>query len=224
MATVQMATEQRLRFSGVSWDEYIKFSDSLPERRVRVTYDRGEMEAMTVSSEHEGDKSLLGRLVEALTEEMEIDIKSCGCMTCRREELQRGVEGDEGYWIEHEAEVRGKRHIDLDIDPPPDLFIEIEISRSALNRMAIFAALRIAEVWCWDTHTLRVFLLTAEGTYRPSDKSKAFPFLPLAEFAKFLRPTKLSETQLIRSFRAWVCEQIARGWSPAKGKGRRRNG
>src|SRR5262249_27548297 len=157
-------------------------------------------------------KKLLGRLVETLTEIMEIDILSCGYMTCRREELQRGVEGDESYWIENEPAVRGKDHIDLDVDPPPDLFLEIEISRSALHRMGIFAALKIPEVWCWDGEALRVYLLTPQGTYRQTKRSKAFPFLPLDEFAKFLEPTELSETQLIRSFRAWVREQIASGW------------
>ena len=53
MATVQIPAEQRFVLSGVSWPEYVGFGDLLGERHVRVTYDRGEMEFMTLSPEHE---------------------------------------------------------------------------------------------------------------------------------------------------------------------------
>lgn len=133
-------------------------------------------------------------------------------MTHRREDLERALEGDECYWIAHEHAVRGKIDLDLEIDPPPDLFLEIEISRSLLDRMGILAAMGVPEVWRWDGETLRVCLLTQEGGYRESDKSLAFPFLPLDEFAAFLNKTGQSETQLIKSFRAWVGDQMTRGW------------
>jgi Uma2 family endonuclease len=104
----------------------------------------------------------------------------------------------------------------LNVDPPPDLVLEIEVSRGTMNRMAIYAALRVLEVWCWDGETpVRVFLLTSRGTYRRSARSKTFPFLPLAEFGQFLTLTDLSQTQLHRTFRAWVREQKRR-WRKAK--------
>jgi hypothetical protein len=68
--------------------------------------------------------------------------------------------------------------------------------------MSIYAALRVPEVWRWDGENLSINLLTRRGTYRLSGRSKAFPFLPLAEFARFLEETTQSETQLLRSFRA----------------------
>ena len=216
MATVCIPVEQRLRLSDIPWETYVLYSDGLGPRHIRVTYDCGEMEIMTVSPKHEHNKTLLGRLVEALTEELEIDIASFGSMTCRRKGLKRGFEPDESYWIANEPEVRGRVDIDLEVDPPPDLALEIEISRSTLDRMAIYAALRVPEVWSWDGESLRVFLLPSRGTYRLSNRSKAFPFLPLKDFAQFLTGTDLSETQLLRSFRAWVCEQKKQGWKPTK--------
>jgi Uma2 family endonuclease len=218
MATVQFPPEQRLRLSQVSWQTYVRFRDDLGQRPVRITYDRGEMEIMTLSFEHESHKHLLGILVVELAVEMNVDIAGYGSATCRREDLDRGLEGDECYWIENEPKVRGRKDIDLEIDPPPDLALEVEISRSSLDRMGIYAALRVPEVWRWDGKTLRVFLLTSEGTYEESSRSKAFPFLPLAEFASFLTRTDMSETQLIRLFRNWVREQIARGWRPQNGE------
>src|SRR5262245_37165437 len=149
MDTIAIPAEQRLRLSCIPWEAYVVFTDQLGDQPIRVTYDRGEMEVMSPSNRHENRKRLLGRLLEALTEEMEIDIYSSGSMTCRREELARGLEPDECYWIEHEPVVRGRDDIDLDTDPPPDLALEIEISRSALDRMSIYAALRVPEVWRW---------------------------------------------------------------------------
>ncbi|MBM4071597.1 MAG: Uma2 family endonuclease [Planctomycetes bacterium] len=211
MSTVQVAPEQRLSLSAIPWASYVLYSDGLGQRHVRITYDRGEMEIMTLSPKHEGNKKLLARLVETLTEEMNIDIASYGSMTCRREDLLRGLEADEAYWIENEPLVRGRDDLDLDTVPPPDLTLEVEISRSALDRMSIYAALRVPEVWRWDGETLRVFLLTKRGTYRESNRSKAFPFLPLHELVKFLKRADQSETQILRAFRAWV-RKHARDW------------
>ena len=216
MATVtappECPVEQRLRLSLIPWETYIQFSDGLGERHIRVTYDRGEMEIMTVSPRHENNKKLLARLVQALTEELDIEIASYGSMTCRRQILSRALEPDDSYWIEHEPLVRGRDDIDLEVDSPPDLALEIEISRSTLNRMSIYAALGVPEVWCWDGESLRVYLLTSRGSYRQSERSKAFPFLPLGEFVAFLQHTDMGENQLIKSFRAWVRKQRKRGW------------
>ena len=124
--------------------------------------------------------------------------------------MLRALEPDECYWIANEISVRGRVDLDLDIDPPPDLALEIEISRSMLDRMSIYAALKVPEVWRWDSETLSVHLLTARGTYRASKRSKTFPFLPLDEFAAFLTRADLSETKLIRAFRSWVRDQSSR--------------
>jgi Uma2 family endonuclease len=216
MIAVSVPAEQRLRLSNVSWENYILCCDMLWERPVRVTYDRGEMEIMTLSPKHENRKKRLARLVEALTEQLEIDIASFGMMTCRRTDLSRALEADESYWIANEPEVRGREDIDLEVDPPPGLALEIEVSRSTMDRMAIYAALRVPEVWRWDGEVLYVFVLTSRGSYRQSDRSKAFPFLPLTEFAEFLMRTDISETQLLRAFRAWVRKRRKQRWKGTK--------
>src|SRR5262245_53190337 len=131
--------------------------------------------------------------------------------TCSREDLDRALEGDECYWIANEPAVRGRVDLDLESDPPPDLFLEIEISRSLLDRLGILAAMRVPEVWRWDGVHFQVMILR-EGAYETSDRSFAFPFVPLQEFAKFLQRSDLSETKLVKTFRAWVREQIAKGW------------
>src|ERR1051325_6897600 len=179
------APEQRMRLSCVPWDAYVTFCDQLAERHMRVTYDHGEMEVMSLSPKHERKKTRLARFVEMLTLELDMEIEEFGSMTCRREDLECGLEPDECYWIDPNFAIADPDELDLESDPPPNLALEIEISRSSMNRMSIYAALKVAEVWRWDGKTLTIHLLGARGTYRVSKRSRAFPFLPMDEFVSF---------------------------------------
>ncbi len=200
---------QRLMLSGISWQFYEKFLDELGDRPIHLTYDRGNLEIMTLSYSHERYKRRVGRLVETLTEELNYPLVSAGSMTIKREDLDRGFEPDECYYIANQPLIAGKEELDFTVDPPPDLGIEIDITRSSLNRMGIYAAFRIPEVWRFDGQTLWVYRLKDDGSYEHCQESPSFPFLPLGEFASFLLLTPgTDETSLIRSFRAWVRERI----------------
>ena len=122
----------------------------LDGRHVRLTYDRGELELMTVSHRHENHKHLLGVLLMVVAEELGIENHAAGSMTFKREDLDRGLEPDECYWIEHEPQMRSKEDYDQQNDPPPDLVLEVEVSCSVLDRLGIYAALKVPEVWRWD--------------------------------------------------------------------------
>ena len=144
---------QRLVLHNVPWQSYVVIGDALPDRpALRMTYDRGNLEFMTTSPEHEKYKVRLGRLLEALVEECGLRVEPLGNMTMRREELERGLEPDECFWIANEPHMRARLDWDPRRDPPPDLVIEIEISRSALDRMGIYAALRVPEVCALRRH------------------------------------------------------------------------
>jgi Uma2 family endonuclease len=205
--------DQRVVLHGVNWQTYIGIGELLKEHPVRLTYDRGSLEIMVVSLGHESPRSVLGRLVEALLEEMDIDAKSGGSMTFQREDLDRGVEPDDCYWIACERLMRGKQVYDVYKDPPPDLGLETEITHPLGSRPAIFAALRIPEMWRYDGNIVHVLILGADGQYHESERSLAFPFLPMAEVSRFLNMrTNMSETKLLRQFRAWIREQLAKNW------------
>jgi Uma2 family endonuclease len=128
----------------VSWDEYDALMTALPERRLPHTYDRGTLEIMSPSKPHEWIKKLIGRMVESMTLELNIPIQSVGSTTLRRELLKRGLEPDDSYYIANEARVRGKETLDLQSDPPPDLVIEVDVTSSCLDRLDVYAALRVA--------------------------------------------------------------------------------
>ena len=201
--------EPRNLLHGISWETYERMLAEISQQPgLRMTYDGGSLEIMTTSSAHEILKKLMARLVEMLCFELAIPHKSGGSFTHKREDLLKGIEPDECYWIQNEPAVRGKPSIDLSVDPPPDLALEVDITRSWLDRIAIYAALRIPEIWCFDGHSLRIHLLQSSGEYAESDRSAAFPFLPTTEFARFLQfDERADELTQLRMFVDWLREQ-----------------
>lgn len=211
MITLAVPREQRLVLSGVSWERYEGLLRDFEGRHIRLTYSQGDLEIMTVSSKHERCKSLAARLFEVLTEELDIPVLSLGNTTYKREDLARGLEPDECWYIKHEALMREKEEIDLNIDPPPELVIEVEISRSVINRLEIYARLGVPEIWRYDGETLRVCVLTDGGNYVDVDRSATLPQVPLDGLARFLALRgEMDETSLVKSFRAWVRANIVK--------------
>jgi Uma2 family endonuclease len=222
MATVRHKSDvQRLVLHGISWRAYERLLRAFDEERhLRITYDRGSLEIMTLSPRHERAKHLLGVLIVALAEEVGVEIAGFGSMTFKRRPKKRGLEPDECYWVQNEARMRGKLEYNLERDPPPDLVLEIDVTSSSLNRMAIYAALGVPEVWRWDGTTLEVNVLGAKGRYAVAEKGQAFPLFRPAELVRFLAlEATQGETGMLRTFRAWVRDQKAAGWPANTGDG-----
>jgi Uma2 family endonuclease len=213
MATaVRLQPEQRFVLRGVSWQTYNALLGDLESSAVRLTYDRGTLELMSPSQDHERFKTLIGRLIEMVTEELDIPMQSGGSTTWRKEDLERGVEADECYYIQHEPQICDRDVIDLSVDPPPDLAVEVEISRSLVDKFAIYAALRVPEIWRYDGDSLRVFLLQPDGGYVESDHSLNLPQLAPRQVAHFLAlRAEKRETEWARTFRRWVIELKSSG-------------
>ena len=196
---------ERFVLRDVGWTGYQTLLKMVENRRVRVTYDRGDVELMAPQSIHERYKSLIGRMIDTITEEFEIQVVAVGSTTFNSEELDRGLEPDECYYLTNAGQVRDWKRVDLNVDPPPDLAVEVDITRSSINRQRIYANLRVPEIWRFDGDTLTVLLLDREGNYSPSETSAAFPFLPMNELAAFLRGYALGDdTRWGRTFREWV--------------------
>jgi Uma2 family endonuclease len=211
MRPVSSPAEGRIYLVNIRWPTYLAILEDLGEHRGRVTYDQGEFEIVSPSKRHEHSKRLLGRLIETFTEELGIKIQSVSSTTLNREDLGRGVDADECYYVANEPAVRGREEIDLARDPPPDLAVEVEISRRTLRRIDIYAVLGIPEVWRYDGQSLRVSQLQADGQYLETGRSAAFPTLPIPEVERFLAERdRLDETELVRSFRRWVRENLGR--------------
>lgn len=208
MTTTLPKNTNRILLGNISWQTYQALLKDIEEQpAIRLTYDRGQLEIMTPLDPHESYKKLMGRFVEALTEELSIEIRSLGSKTCKREDLARGLEPDQCYYIQNERVVREIDQIDLNQYPPPDLVIEIDITSSSINRLDLYAALGVPEVWRYDGSTIRIYQL--KGTnYQLCDSSPTFPFLHPSDVVRFLEMRKMGETSLMRSFREWVRNQM----------------
>ncbi|MBH8552009.1 Uma2 family endonuclease [Nostocaceae cyanobacterium CENA357] len=195
---------------GIHWDTYRNLVRDLESQPgMRLTYDGGILEIMMPLPPHETFKKLLGRFAEVMTEEIGIEIRSLGSTTWTREDLQKGLEPDECYYIQNELAVRGKDAIDLTIDPPPDLAIEVDSTNSSMNRMGIYAALGVPEVWCFDREILTISSLVNDD-YQPLEMSLVLPMFSVGVLRSFLELSlTMGETSLICHVRQWVREQLA---------------
>lgn len=204
---------QHLVLDDIGWEQFVTITDALGERSgLRIAYDGERLELMTLSRRHERLKKLLGQLIEQLTLELGIPRESGGQTTFRNELIERGLEPDQCYWIEHAEQLVGVDDWDAGVHPPPDLAVEIDVTHSALNRSEIYAKLGVRELWRYDGQNITAFALTTGGEYAVIGKSLAFPFLEVALLQRFLETSGKDETAIVREFVVWVRDQ---GFSPA---------
>jgi Uma2 family endonuclease len=200
--------ERRSILQGIKWETYQALASDLSENACqKLTYDEGRLEIMTPLPEHEVNKRFLGRIVETTTEVLGLEICSLGSTTWSREDLQRGIEPDESYYITNESLIRGKLDFDLNIDPAPDLAIEVDITSSSLDRLKIYASLGIGEVWRFNGEDLLIYVLQEE-VYQIQERSKVLPVLTKSELLKLLqRRGEMGENALLRELRQWLQSQ-----------------
>lgn len=209
MVTTPTSAEQRVLLNNISWQTFETLLAEMGDNRAsRLAYDQGQLEIMTPLMPHEHWNRLIERLIFVLAEELNLEIYPTGSTTFKLLNQARGAEPDSSFYIQNAARVTGKRGIDLTQDPPPDLVVEIDITSSSLNRFQIYAGLGVPELWRYDERELQIYQLR-EQQYFPCDRSATFAALPLTEIPRFLEESqKVGVVAMIRSFRAWVIQQL----------------
>lgn len=170
---VGIAGDHTFVLTGVSWKTYESLmEDHLSSSAPRFTYDRGTLEIMSPSPEHEYANRRLAQLVLAICEVRDMDAEDFGSTTYRREDLERGFEPDSCFYIENERLVRNKPRFDLAVDPPPDLVIEIDVTSFSIDRLPLYADIGVPEVWRYVAGKVEILLLDGDS-YRKSETSKS---------------------------------------------------
>ena len=206
-ATLLAPPDEMIRLSGISWKTYETLLEELSDRRLRFTYNRGNLEIMAPYPEHELNKQVLGRFIETIAEELEVSIYPLGSTTFKQPELS-GAEPDKCFYIRNIAAVQGKRRLNMGEDPAPDLIVEIDITSSSQNRLQVYADLGVAEVWIYNGESLVIQKLQ-NATYIANQTSQFFINLPISEVANWLqRSTTMDYLALVKEFRLWVRSQI----------------
>ncbi|MGH9324533.1 MAG: Uma2 family endonuclease [Vicinamibacteria bacterium] len=202
MAAVASPAETNAVLHHVSWRTYESLLEDFADRgSPRLTYDRGTLEIMSPTKRHEELNRILALLVDTACEELGLDVQSLGSMTFRRKDLDRGFEPDSCFYFAKADLVRGKERVDLTVDPPPELVIEIDITTSSVPKDEIYASLGVLEVWRYDGNTLGIGLLQGKS-YVESEASAAIPLLTADALFQFVEMSKTAtRPQLLRAFR-----------------------
>ena len=129
---------------------------------------------MSPSLEHERTADAIRHLINVLADHFQLDLLGTGSTTFRRADLQRGFEPDASYYLHGAAALRGVQELDLNIHPPPELVVEIDISRSSLGKLELYHAIGVGEVWRW-THNQLVIHVLGESGYLERAESQIFP-------------------------------------------------
>ena len=197
-----VSSEMRTVLDNIRWETFVELAEQRRGSVPRMTFDNGVLELMSPRRQHESIGSLIGRLVGTYTEVKGIEIQSVASTTFKRKDLQKAFEADESYYIHHAEQIRPKEEIDLAIDPPPDLVIEVEITSSAIRKLRLFAAMGVPEVWRHDGERLQMFALRGDQ-YESIDTSNSLPGLNATTINLILNKRfDFGETFLLREFRS----------------------
>jgi len=209
----QQATEvgeQRIVMGNVSWETYEGLLAALADSSApRMTYDHGTLEIMSPLRKHERSKEVLARIADSAAEEWGIEFENLGSTTFRRRDREQGLEPDSCFYIQNVERIRGERELDLSVDPPPDLAIEVEITSALVNKLPIYAGLGVPEIWVTDGLDVRILRLAA-GKYRATEQSRVLPRLSASVLSEFLAQSKTMKTLAWRRMvRLWARERSA---------------
>ncbi|HVX09681.1 MAG TPA: Uma2 family endonuclease [Pirellulales bacterium] len=211
MATIELeiVPEQRIALQGVPWELYATLRDLEVNAAIRMTYDGGTLEMMSPSDQHENISKLIAQLVEAFTADLNIPRRSLRSTTWRRPDLHKGLEADECYYIRNHGLVSRRARVELGHEPPPDLAIEVGVRHGDVDKIAVYAALGVGEVWIWHNAELRAYVLDEDGGYRPTEMSRNLPSLRVKDLEQFLIVEQaLDESAWLNAFRAWVRDRF----------------
>ncbi|XZN90433.1 MAG: Uma2 family endonuclease [Microcoleus sp.] len=197
--------EKRVVFRDISWEGYQQLLKIFGDRRAaRLIFDRGTLEITMPLEQHEFSRCLIELLIRILVVELGLKIKTMGSTTLDRSDLERGAEPDNAYYIQNQPLVAG-RTVDLATDPAPDLVVEVDITHTDINKLALYASMGVPEFWRYNGREWRIYQLE-NSDYLEVSVSPTFPILPKEKLYEFLAAAQLDEVEAEVNFRNWVKE------------------
>lgn len=195
---------RRVTLRDVPWSLYERLLALVGDGLPRMTYDSGALGMEIPSKRHEILRWIAGRFIEAYADESSIDYKPAGSTTWRREAVAGGLEADESYYFQNYGNVHG-HEVDLTVDPPPDLAVEIDLSPPDVEKASVYARLGVPEIWRWRNARLAVLVRQSDGGYAERPASVALPDFPLPELAAALDAyPRVAAAQAVAAFRRRV--------------------
>jgi Uma2 family endonuclease len=200
----------RILLHNVSWELYETLRQEVSNWHVRMAYDSGDLELMSPSQSHGEIEWRFGIFLMELADVLGFPCKPLGSTTWKRPGAKKAKEADGCYYLSNYERVRRKK-IDLDVDPPPDLAIEVEVSRSSLNSLGIYQEIGVPEIWRFDGEELHIHSKQANGSYLEVIQSPAFSFLLREEIVAWMIKAEEMDDDLAwkREIRDWATVILA---------------
>lgn len=188
-----------------TWEEYEELLHVLGDSKGRrVSYNNGTLQIRSPSQKHEKCARLIEQLVGMLSLRLRIRVLSYGSSTIKRRSKQKGVEPDACFYVQNATLVGTKEEIDFNVDPPPDVAVEIDLHHESLSKFPIYSALGVPEIWRYHGGSLTIFLLH-DDQYVTSEASLALPLLTSAVLTEFLaRGPKQDQYDILLAFEDWL--------------------
>ncbi|MEL6778917.1 MAG: Uma2 family endonuclease [Cyanobacteria bacterium J06597_16] len=205
---IKVLPGQSVVLEDVDWPEFEQILTELGDRRnTRISYTDRTLTIGAPLYAHESFKITLGDLVKVLLEELDINYAASGSTTLKRQDLGKGAEPDDSFYIQNCGKVLGKKRIDLNVDPPPDLAIEIDLTSK--TDIEIYEALGVSELWRFDEGALRIDVLQ-KRRYVQTQKSLNFPDWPIADLAvQYIEKANAKgQGHATKEFRKWVRSRL----------------
>jgi Uma2 family endonuclease len=204
----KLVGEKRLTFRNLDWHAFKQIQSLLTERtRARFTYDNGVLEITMPLEGHERSARLIERFILILVMELGMKVKTMGSTTLDREDLLKSAEPDNGYYIQNYALV-ASHEVNLNVDPAPDLVVEVDITNTDLNKNTLYASMGVQEFWRFNGRVWQILQLV-DGAYVECDRPPTFPSIEKTDLYQFLEAALLDEVAAEINFRQWVRQQVS---------------
>ena len=194
-----------LTLHGVSWEEYENLVRDVGKApNLRIAYDQGRMQIMTLSFKHEYYAHIIEQMIGIIRFIFRTKVIFFGSATLKQQKWLKGAEPDACFYVQSTSIIGNKINLDLRIDPPPDVVLEVDIHHESLSRFHIYEGLGVPELWHYDEKKLTMYQLQ-EGLYEAIDTSIAFPVLTSEILTKFLtRSQSEGQNETLEAFENWL--------------------
>ncbi len=208
ISQIETLAEQSTVLHDINWQQFESILQDLGDkRRSRIAYLNGVLEIALPLPESERIKVLIRDFVQVLMDEMGIDFEGFGSTTFKRIDKLAGLEPDVCFYIQNNVAMRGIRKLDMTIDPPPDLAIEVDVTSK--TKFNVYRTLGVPELWLYD-QTLKIYILR-DGEYVESEISPIFGTIPIRDvIPQFLEISfQQGRSAAMKAFRVWMQENLS---------------
>ena len=201
-----LAAKGTLIFHDVAWDDYEALLDKMESKPGhRVYFNDGVLKIMSPRHDHEKVKEFVAGLMRVYADGLDLFVEAAGSTTYRQRRKTKGAEPDTSFYLGKKAQwILGKTTIDLEIDPPPDVVVEIDLSNESWDKFEIYAVFGVPEIWRFDGRGFTFYSLI-ETKYEKCEKSFGFSQLtPLLLTDIFNKSQTIGQTAALKIFRQFL--------------------